>query len=324
MNNKCRDCGTELTWENRAICTKCKAYICDECSIKNKFKCNECANGAKIKLPESIRRSHIEDYKACPYSFKLNVIDGIEKPQNALAHLGSDLHDLYEHIQLGDVTLDELDSQTEWLFENYKDLYDIDTYDRMYDRAQTCNRSFANLYPSLVGKNATYEERIYYPIADDLPEITIAYDRLERDDDGELHLMDWKTGKVMSGKKLTTDLQPALYLKAIQHKYGRMPKTFTLIYLGDVDKKGNYKTRVFNRINDNEFVCTVGKKQYVQNIDEQIKVVKKIFSQMKNGHFSIPDKPDFFACKMCYFKTIGKCADAETQRWLNINAQRGL
>ena len=324
MNNKCKDCGVELTWENRAICTKCKAYICDDCSVKNKYKCENCSNGAKIKLPESIRRSHIEDYKSCPYAFKLNVIDGIEKPQSALAHLGSDLHDLYEHVQLGDITIDELDSQTDWLFENYKEIYDEITLDRMKNRADISNASFKKLYPTLLERKATYEERIYFPIADDLPQVTIAYDRLETDEDGELHLVDWKTGKCMTGKKLTTDLQPALYLKAIEHKYGKMPKTFTLIYLSDVDKKGNFKTRVFERINNNEFKCTVRGKDYIQNIDEQIKVVKKIFSQMKNGHFSIPDKPDFFACKMCYFKEIGKCADAETQRWLNVNFERGL
>ena len=80
------------------------------------------------------------------------------------------------------------------------------------------------------------------------------------------NIVDWKTGKCMTGKKLTTDLQPALYLKAIEHKYGKMPKTFTLIYLSDVDKKGNFKTRVFERINNNEFKCTVRGKDYIQNI----------------------------------------------------------
>lgn len=324
MSNVCKDCGKELNWENQCMCTKCKALICDECSVKNRFKCSKCAEGTVIQLPESIRRSHIEDYKACPFAFKLNVIDGIEKPQNPLAHLGSDLHDLYEKVQTGDISVDDLEKETDELFLNYGSLYEDEMINRMWERAKICNDSFKVLEPSLHTRNATYEERLYFPIAEGLPEITIAYDRLERDENGGLHIVDWKTGKIMSGKKLTTDLQPALYLKAVGHKYGQMPESFTLIYLSDVDKKGVYKTRKFTKVNDNEYVCTVRGKQYVQNIDEQIKVVQKLFSQMKQGHFSIPEKPDFFTCKMCHYKTIGKCGGSETQKWININAERGL
>lgn len=322
--NKCKDCGAELTWENSALCTKCKAMICVDCSIKNKYKCNKCSEGTQIKLPDSIRRSHIEDYKACPFAFKLNVIDGIEKPQNPLAHLGSDLHDLYEKVQTGEVNVNDLEDKTHEIFESYTELYEDDEINKMWKRAEVCNNSFKMLEPSLHTRNATYEERLYFPIADGLPEVTIAYDRLERDENGGLHIIDWKTGKIMSGKKLTTDLQPALYLKAVGHKYGKMPESFTLIYLSDVDKKGMYKTRKFNKINDNEYVCKVRGKEYVQNIDEQIKVVQKLFAQMKQGHFSIPQDPDFFTCKMCHFKKIGKCGGNEMQKWLNINEERGL
>ena len=57
----------------------------------------------------------------------------------------------------------------------------------MRSRADTSNASFKKLYPTLLERKATYEERIYFPIADDLPQVTIAYDRLETDEDGELH-----------------------------------------------------------------------------------------------------------------------------------------
>ena len=99
MSN-CPMCKVELTWENKGICVKCGIEICEDCSIRNKFKCDKCADVQKLKIPEVIRRSSIEDYKSCPYYFKLHVIDGNEPKQNILARLGSDLHDLYEHIQL--------------------------------------------------------------------------------------------------------------------------------------------------------------------------------------------------------------------------------
>ena len=70
-------CGVELTWENKTICTKCGIDMCEDCATKNKWKCTKCADKQKIKIPDVIRRSSIEDYKSCPYYFKLHVIDGM-------------------------------------------------------------------------------------------------------------------------------------------------------------------------------------------------------------------------------------------------------
>ena len=126
----------------------------------------------------------------------------------------------------------------------------------------------------------------------------------------------------MSGKKLTTDLQPALYLQAVKEQYGKMPKSFRLVYLSDTDKDGNYKERVFTSIDGNKFVCRVGKKEYIQDIDAQIKVVQKLFAQIKQGKFSIPAKPDFFKCKMCSFRENGLCAGVGVQEWKQINGER--
>ena len=104
----CVMCNKELTWQNKTICVKCGAEICDECSMKNKFKCEKCADKQKIKIPDVIRRSSIEDYKSCPFYFKLHVIDGNEPTQHVLARLGSDLHDLYEHIQRKDIEIEDI------------------------------------------------------------------------------------------------------------------------------------------------------------------------------------------------------------------------
>lgn len=320
----CINCGAVLTWENKTLCVKCGVEICEDCSIKNKFKCDKCSDKAKIKIPDVIRRSSIEDYKACPYYFKLHVIDGNEPDQNVLARLGSDLHDLYEHIQRNDIEIKDIDSQTDWIISSILEDYPDTDEDRLVERAKICNRSFTNLLPELKNKAIAFEERINYPIGENIPQVTIAYDRLEEDENGDLHIVDWKTGKVMSGKKLTTDLQPALYLKAVKHRYGKMPKSFRLVYLSDVDKNGNYKERVFTSIDGNRFVCKVGKKEYIQDISEQIKVVQKLFSQIKQGKFSIPQKPDYFKCKMCSFKDKGLCSGNDTQNWININEERQL
>ena len=320
----CVMCNKELTWENKTMCVKCGAEICDECSQKNKFKCEKCADKQKIKIPDVIRRSSIEDYKSCPFYFKLHVIDGNEPTQHVLARLGSDLHDLYEHIQRKDIEIEDIPSQTDWIIANIEKDYPNEDIKKIENKAEICNNNFVKLLPTLINKPIAYEERINFSIADDLPKVTIAYDRLEEDSNGDLHIVDWKTGKIMSGKKLTTDLQPALYLQAVKEQYGKMPKSFRLVYLGDVDKNGNYKERIFNSIDGNKFVCKVGNKEYIQDITEQLRVVKKLFSQIKAGKFSIPTKPDYFKCKMCDFKKKGLCNGNDVQNWININEERAV
>lgn len=320
----CKQCGTKLNWSNATLCIKCGVPLCEECSQKNNYKCQKCADKQKIKIPEVIRRSHIEDYKACPYYFKLEVIDGHEPKQHVLARLGTELHQLYEDVQKG-LARPELAYLNACIYhtigmEICSD-YPEEDEDKLMDKAQICNKNFLKVFPTL-GKPITFEERIEFPIAKDLPKVTIAYDRLEQDENGNLHIIDWKTGKIMSGKKLTTDLQPALYLKAVEQRYGKMPKTFKLIYLGDVDKNGDYKERIFHNIDDNKFVCKVGKKEYIQDVTEQLRTVQKIFAKIKQGKFSIPEKPDYFKCKMCSFREQGLCQGSELQSWANINKER--
>ena len=72
----CKQCGTKLDWSNSTLCCKCGVPLCEDCALKNNYKCEKCSDKAKIVLPDVIRRSHIEDYKSCPYYFKLEVIDG--------------------------------------------------------------------------------------------------------------------------------------------------------------------------------------------------------------------------------------------------------
>lgn len=321
MSN-CVMCKTELTWENKSLCVKCNVDLCEDCATKNRFKCEKCADVQKLKVPDVIRRSSIEDYKSCPYYFKLHVIDGNEPRQHVLARLGSDLHDLYEHLQRGDIEFADIQSQIDWILANIEEDYPDEDMKKLEEKIEVCNENFLKLLPTLTNKPIAFEERIYFPIADDLPKVTIAYDRLEEDANGDLHIVDWKTGKIMSGKKLTTDLQPALYLKAVEHQYGKMPKSFRLVYLGDTDKNGNYKERVFHSIDGNKFVCKVGNKEYIQDITEQIRIVQKLFAQIKAGKFSIPQKPDYFKCKMCDFKSKGLCNGNDVQNWININEER--
>lgn len=318
MSN-CKNCGVELDWSNSALCIKCKAPICETCFETNQMKCKECNPKEEPLQLEAIRRSHLEDYKMCPYYFKLNVVDGLEANTHPLAQLGIDLHDLYDLTQRGEIDKSELDKRIDTIIDSYdfkQDwLWEKYTPDEFKTKAHVCNQNFKTILKDL-GEPIAFEERIFFDVGEGLPQITIAYDRLEKDEYGNLHIKDWKTGKCMSGKKLTTDLQPALYLYAVKTKYGVMPETFTLYYLSDTYKDGKYKERIYHKSNDNTYVCTVGKKQYVQDISAQLKEVKRICGHIKNKHFSVPER-ETFKCKVCAYKQNGQCQGSLTQDFYN-------
>ena len=77
----CVNCGKPLHKDCAVQCMSCGKPLCDTCSLANSFKCKECAEEQKIKI-DVIRRSHIEEYKQCPYAFYLDVVKGIETKGN--------------------------------------------------------------------------------------------------------------------------------------------------------------------------------------------------------------------------------------------------
>jgi RecB family exonuclease len=279
--------------------------------------CNACSDKGKIKL-DYIRRSHIELYKDCPYAFKMEVIDQIPTSQSIYAKLGSFIHDEFEQYQRGNRTLEQILENSLSAIDSWDDEFGEEIREKMKVRTEASVLGFEEVIPTLKNEIVALEETIFFELDSELPKVRITMDRVDKDQEGNLHLHDWKTGKVMTGKKLTTDLQVPLYIYAIRSHYGITPKSFTLYYVSEG------KTRTYNMVDEDTFVCTVRKKDYTISITETLREVKSIFAKIKNGHFSIPEKPNFFACKMCEFKAMGKCAGHENESWSQINMARGV
>lgn len=91
---------------------------------------------------------------------------------------------------------------------------------------------------------ATYWERVgddYQPAADtekwfelpigDTALVVGSIDRIDVDEDGQLHVVDYKTGRLRDRQKVRSSLQLALYALACEHLYGRLPATVCLDYV---------------------------------------------------------------------------------------------
>lgn len=295
--------------------------FCDVCYT---VKSEDGTSKEVLETPDVIRRSYIELYKRCPYAFYLEVIKKTKTVPSSFARIGIDLHDLFHKACLGEInSQEELIETYKPVFEAYEDelfRHDILLYKemsiaqlrvKMWQQSIDAVNTFYNVaLKQLPSEAYKLEENIIFNIGDSLPKVSITMDRID-EVDGELEVCDWKTGAIMVGQKLSSDLQAPLYIYAIREHYGKPVRKFTFYYLPE------NKIRIFERVDDENYVCTVNKRQYKINLTDAIREVQSIFAQIKKGNYNIPreTKKMYFDCKICSFKKSGECEGADMQSW---------
>lgn len=310
----CIACFTEVEQGNRTQCTKCNSIMHKECVINDNdvALCDICfvvkdkeSNKVDFEMPEFVRRTHIETYRACPYKFYQEVIKGHAMPPNEYTQVGSDVHEVIENAILNGLSYNDAYVLIDNYFNDYEDeLFKSKTKEEMYKRAtDSIDTFYDKVLPSIRNVFAV-EETIFTNLGDNIPDMRITMDLITKED-GELHMHDWKTGGVMVGKKLSSDLQAPLYIYSVLKHYDKPVKSFTFYYLQE------NKTRTFVRseINPDVYVCTVGKREYKVVLQDAIREVKSLFSKIQKGLFNpIQPGPDkYFTQKMCHLKELGLC-----------------
>lgn len=318
----CRNCFTFIEDLRKTVkCSTCNTPLHKDCAINDgAVFCDVCytvreetPERIEFTIPEHIRRTYIETYRSCPYKFLKEVIEGNPQPPTCYTQIGIDLHELFEKA-VNDRGYTKSDMETQFalcwlqypddLFESEKQKSD------MAIRAQDSIDTFYHVLPT-IPLPFTSEETIRYSIGEDIPQVEFTMDLVTENENGNLDMHDWKTGGVMVGQKISSDLQAPLYIYGVQKHFDRQVDSFTFYYL-----KEN-KTRVFERINHDDFVCRVGKREYFINLTDAIREVKSLFSQIKKGNFDIPrdTRKMYFACKMCHIKKQGMCRGADEEAW---------
>lgn len=302
--------------DTKVNCKSCNTLIHLGCSNNN--YCDACVILGHNKgitsydMPDTIRRSHIEMYRTCPYQFYLEVIQGNVSPHTIYTLLGVDVHDIIDDSQMEEKELSYMQDRFKEKFKTYADeLFEEVSREKMYERGLNSLKNYANYRDKLPHRAFRIEEKYEFTIEENLPKVNITLDRLDLIDE-KLHLTDWKTGKVLVGKKIPSDLQAPLYIKAVQTAFPQYPvESFTFVYL-DEDK-----TRVFQRVTDDVYECKVKNNVYQISITEKLREVNTLFSHMKSGNFNVPSdvKGMYFACKMCYQQKSGKCRGASEESW---------
>lgn len=296
--NKCKTCGAYLT-DNQFIRQKCK------CVTQRKFTI------------DIVRRSHIELYKQCHNAFYLECVKGEAPKNNAYALHGIILHEIFDkyskELQINKEILmnefltsfNEQVKEDNWSFTDNKMLRE-----ELKQKGERAIDGFMAFHES-VGLPFITEENILFEVEEGLPKISITMDRVDKDENGDLHMYDYKCGKTFVGKKLAEDLQVPLYCYAMYKQYGVYPKSFTFLFVSED------ATRRYELIDHSKptYVCKVRNKEYVVCVEDKLNEARSILKEIQGEQFKGMCSNFFHCSHFCYHKYAGKCEGADNNIW---------
>lgn len=286
-------------------CKSCGGYLTDMQFMRNKCKCV-----VQIKSSLNIvRRSHIDLYRTCPYAFYRECILGDEQETNKYALHGIILHEIFDKYSTQtNISKEDLQWEFAERWEKEKGTIEPGLNEQLYEKGLNAIDGFMAFH-SLVGLPFITEENIHFEVGEDLPKVSITMDRVDKDENGDYHMYDYKCGKTFTGKKLADDLQLPLYCYAWKTSYGVLPKSFTFLFVSEG------KERRYELVDDDTYVCIVRKKEYRVSVEKALDEARKTLQSIAKEQFS-ERCSNFWHCNnFCYYKKNNKCDGGEEKIW---------
>jgi putative RecB family exonuclease len=194
-----------------------------------------------LELPASLSPSKVVSFRDCALAFKYSVIDRLPEPPSEPACKGTLVHRalelLYQRVPL-DRTVDNalLDLDTAW-----GDIMGVGEYAELVladegafrASAETLVRRYFQLEDPTTIRPIGLELFLSTPLNSKV-NLRGIIDRLELDEDGELVVTDYKTGKVPGERQEQGRLTGVhFYAYLCEQLFGRRPARIQLLYLGE-------------------------------------------------------------------------------------------
>jgi putative RecB family exonuclease len=193
-------------------------------------------------LPAALSPSRLQDFQSCPRKFQHASIDRIPQPATYATAKGNLLHDIFEQLFLLDATDRTLDrarsfvagAEERVLTDHVRRDVDLDDARLAVLRRETeeiLQRYFTMEDPQHVATEGV-ELRITEEI-DGTPILGIL-DRLDREADGSLAIIDYKTGRVPNRNfDAKTFANAELYAALCEAHLGERPRVIRLLYVAE-------------------------------------------------------------------------------------------
>ncbi|MBW3619769.1 MAG: PD-(D/E)XK nuclease family protein [Actinobacteria bacterium] len=180
--------------------------------------------------------SRVDTYGNCPTKFRYAYVDRLPGQPGPHLSFGTSVHAALETFY--DRKLPDCPSEEDLLGYLY-DAWDSSGFVELsreeqlafYRHAQDALRRFHRRAAPTYRLPADTEAWFELPIGE-LATVVGSIDRVDVDDDGELHVIDYKTNrKVKNRERVAGSLQLAIYALACEHLYGRLPATVCLDFV---------------------------------------------------------------------------------------------
>ncbi len=179
--------------------------------------------------------SRIDTYQQCSLRFRYRYIDNLPGKTATYLSFGTSVHAalelFHERTLFGMPTEEDLLGFLfdHWDSSGYAEVSrdkQMDDYRRAQHTLQRYFRRVADTYQPAADTEKWFE----LPVGDEAM-VVGSIDRIDVDHDGELHVVDYKTGRMRDREKVRGSLQLAIYALACEHLYGRLPASVALDYV---------------------------------------------------------------------------------------------
>jgi putative RecB family exonuclease len=196
-----------------------------------------------LLLPRSLSPSKVSSFCSCPLAFKYSVIDRLPEASSPAMVKGSLVHKalerLFWHHDRGDRTLPVALTELDLAWEEFQDDEEMCSLELAADEASAFLDDAAELvgrYFDLEDPNAATTVGVELMLEADIDGMFLRgiIDRLDVDENGELVVVDYKTGRAPSQMREQGRLGGVhTYAMLCERVFGRRPSRVRLLYLRD-------------------------------------------------------------------------------------------
>ena len=229
-----------------------------------------------------LSKSKINTYLKCPQEFKFRYIDEIEVEPNKYMALGSDVHSIAEKFteEFGD-DLEGVDIENELFRISHKLDIQYDVENHVENLATFFREVFVE------GDYQLFSQEEY--LHDETHRFSGICDIILEDENGDLTVIDYKTGNSSSFSKYRLEL--CYYKLLVENVYEREVSTVGVFFT----KNGRLRLLdVCDEDNKRKFL-------HSREINDAIDTFYRVRKEVNNGNF--PAKPQFL-CRFCTYKHI--------------------
>lgn len=181
--------------------------------------------------------TRVDTFERCPRRFRYQYVDGLPQRPAPQLSFGSSIHDVLEWVY--DRKLPELPSLDEtlqklfevWDSSGYEDVPREEQLSAYRQARDVITAAHARIAEQGFRLPVSTEAWFELPFDDDVV-VVGAIDRVDADDDGALHVVDYKTNRrARSRAQVRDSLQLAIYALATEELYGSLPRTVALDFV---------------------------------------------------------------------------------------------